>query len=413
MQREWYYQKQGRKLGPFSAAQLKALVDHGKLQRDDTVWKEGMKDWVPADRISGLFPVEVSKPSAAIETTRTPENLATFVPELPTAEQHVRKFESAAGNSMRSTDASATTPIRYAKLSRNAESMDEPLLDLAVPAIIVDQFANLAKGLLRIRNVRRSVSSCLNVGHVFLMMAVTLGCFAAGLASMKMQSGRQLTIHLGMFAIVLLGQWVARNFSFVALEALKSNPSVVRSYRLLDTLGALGSVVALAVLAYSLTMIINNATAENPNTLVILIELLVSILIFFGLLLAAAIFYSADALNVRVEDTATAGQEFLGLGSFVLKVALYMSPFLYTGLAIFATLLAGVATYQITTADDTNSFVIAAMVLESLFSIETTLIAGCLSPLAFYLVFLALYLFIDLCYSILSIRSHNLTINNE
>ncbi|MDP1561117.1 MAG: DUF4339 domain-containing protein [Pirellulaceae bacterium] len=413
MQREWYYKKQGRKLGPFTDAQLKALVDHGKLQPYDSVWKEGMKDWVPADRISGLFPGDVSTAATSVETPRPPENTATFVPEIPVVEQRAKPFESVTVSATRSADVSAKTPIRHSKLSRNVEPADEPLLDLAVPAIIVDLYASLAKGLLRIRNIRRSVSNCLNIGHVFLMLTVTLGIFVAILASLKLESGRPLTVHLGMFAIALLGQWVARNFSFVALEALKSNPSVVRSYRLLDTLGALGSVVALAAFAYSLTLIINNATDENPNTLVILIQLLVSILIFFGLLLAAAIFYSADALNVRVEDTATAGQEFLGLGSFVLKVALYMSPFLYTGLAIFACFLAGVATYRITTADEADSTVTAVIVLESLFDIESNLVIGCLAPLLFYLVFLVLYLFIDLCYSILSIRSLKLPTDNE
>lgn len=413
MQREWYYQKQGRKLGPFSAAQLKALVDHGKLQRDDKVWKEGMKDWVPADRITGLFNGDAPKASTAVETPTPTENVVTFVPELSAVDRQAGRLDSLEAQATRPLGKSERMAIGQSKRSRNSESADGSLLDLAVPAIIVDLFANLAKGLLRIRDVRSSVSICLNVGHVFLMIAVALGCFAAAVASIKLESGRQLTVHLGMFAIVLLGQWVARNFTFVALEALKSNPSIVRSYRLLDTLGALGSVLALAVLAYSMTLVINNATDENPNILVILIQLLVSILMFFGLLLVSAIFYSADGLNVRVEDTATAGQEFLGLGSFVLKVALYMSPFFYAGQSVFATLLAGVATYQVIMADNTESSVLAVVVLESLFSIETTLIMGCLAPLLFYLVFLVLYLFIDLCYSILRIRSQPLIDENE
>ena len=35
---------------------LQELARTGKLQPDDLIWKEGMKEWVPADKTTGLFP---------------------------------------------------------------------------------------------------------------------------------------------------------------------------------------------------------------------------------------------------------------------------------------------------------------------------------------------------------------------
>lgn len=51
----WYYLKNGQRLGPVSAADLKNLATAGELVPDDPVWKEGMAGWEPARSVKGLF----------------------------------------------------------------------------------------------------------------------------------------------------------------------------------------------------------------------------------------------------------------------------------------------------------------------------------------------------------------------
>jgi hypothetical protein len=51
-----YVERSGRKFGPFSATQLKALARAGKLRPTDTVWKEGMEKAVLAAQLKNLFP---------------------------------------------------------------------------------------------------------------------------------------------------------------------------------------------------------------------------------------------------------------------------------------------------------------------------------------------------------------------
>lgn len=51
-----YVERSGRKFGPFSATQLKALANAGKLRSTDTVWKEGMEKAVLAAKVKNLFP---------------------------------------------------------------------------------------------------------------------------------------------------------------------------------------------------------------------------------------------------------------------------------------------------------------------------------------------------------------------
>lgn len=55
-QQQWYYSRDGARIGPLSAGELKKAADAGQLTRTDWVWKEGMSEWAPAARVKGLFP---------------------------------------------------------------------------------------------------------------------------------------------------------------------------------------------------------------------------------------------------------------------------------------------------------------------------------------------------------------------
>jgi hypothetical protein len=50
MPEQWFYIKNGQRLGPISSPALKQLAVTGQLQPDDLVWKLGMKDWLPAGK---------------------------------------------------------------------------------------------------------------------------------------------------------------------------------------------------------------------------------------------------------------------------------------------------------------------------------------------------------------------------
>lgn len=52
---EWFVSKDGKKLGPYTVAQLKAFAASGQLQPSDSVWKQGTTQPVPASAIKGLF----------------------------------------------------------------------------------------------------------------------------------------------------------------------------------------------------------------------------------------------------------------------------------------------------------------------------------------------------------------------
>jgi S1-C subfamily serine protease len=51
---EWYWMKDGQKHGPVDTAHLKEMARAGQLQPTDTIWREGLPNWVPASQANGL-----------------------------------------------------------------------------------------------------------------------------------------------------------------------------------------------------------------------------------------------------------------------------------------------------------------------------------------------------------------------
>ena len=86
MTREWHYSFEGEKCGPVPAAELKRLAREGTITPNDLVWKAGLDDWLPASKIKGLFPKDVSEP-----------------PPLPITKGGLTKLQRAEHNNMLAT----------------------------------------------------------------------------------------------------------------------------------------------------------------------------------------------------------------------------------------------------------------------------------------------------------------------
>jgi hypothetical protein len=76
---QWYYACQGQQVGPVSPEQLRQAAATGQLPATGLVWKQGMADWVPAQKVRGLFP------SAVPTSPDTPPPLPTAIAALPQA----------------------------------------------------------------------------------------------------------------------------------------------------------------------------------------------------------------------------------------------------------------------------------------------------------------------------------------
>ncbi|WP_417376755.1 DUF4339 domain-containing protein [Gimesia maris] len=55
MTTEWYFSNNGDQLGPVPADQMQALVLSGEISSTTLVWREGMAQWEPAEKVDGLL----------------------------------------------------------------------------------------------------------------------------------------------------------------------------------------------------------------------------------------------------------------------------------------------------------------------------------------------------------------------
>lgn len=62
---QWFYETDGRKHGPVWGHVLKHLAMSGQLKESDMVWKDGLKEWVLAKQVRGLFGVDLESPPLA------------------------------------------------------------------------------------------------------------------------------------------------------------------------------------------------------------------------------------------------------------------------------------------------------------------------------------------------------------
>ena len=81
MLKQFYVTRNNKRVGPFSAAQLRRFAADGQLRPTDTVWKEGMENPVPAAKVKNLFPA-ASTSAPAEDVPVSPEPLDAVAIEL-------------------------------------------------------------------------------------------------------------------------------------------------------------------------------------------------------------------------------------------------------------------------------------------------------------------------------------------
>jgi hypothetical protein len=66
MDDQYFYIKDGTRMGPVPFSELKAMAAHQSLRRTDKIWKDGMPSWQSAETVSEIFqglPPDIEVPS--------------------------------------------------------------------------------------------------------------------------------------------------------------------------------------------------------------------------------------------------------------------------------------------------------------------------------------------------------------
>lgn len=73
MSAEWHITRQGKQYGPFTEEKLRELAATKRLAPGDLIWRQGMAEWVAAEKLKGLFPTQVMR-KADMPQKRLPPN---------------------------------------------------------------------------------------------------------------------------------------------------------------------------------------------------------------------------------------------------------------------------------------------------------------------------------------------------
>ena len=127
MAAEWHYSKDGKKIGPISAQELKSLADSGGLLPTDLVWKEGMSEWKQAGSINGLFLAgQRPKVPPASPQIKVPQIVPETIPKQSLVEAAKDAATGAAQYAAKQTErtklVNLTLPSLYQSLGRHAFS---------------------------------------------------------------------------------------------------------------------------------------------------------------------------------------------------------------------------------------------------------------------------------------------------
>lgn len=291
---DWYYAKNNQQQGPVGANELKQLAQTGQIRSDDLVWREGMAEWLPAGKVKGLF--EEDKPPPATVAPEPPASSSSSSPAQPTP------TPSAAGVTF---EASATAFER---------SREGP------PRHFFDSFLDSARAQFGLSFIEATGNVFARIGHYGLYAAMLVLLAFHSLQAYKTRDYYHLPIALALIVVLFVLQYVASRFSGALDKLNRATPIRMASTAFLDCSAPLLMMIGLvSLIGLTLYALVSAAYVHLLSAMSLFV-----ICQFIGILAL-----NPDSLQIAVAADAGAGDEAIGILSFVWKALLRSAPVLY------------------------------------------------------------------------------------
>jgi len=416
----WFYTRGSRRFGPVSATELKQLADHGELAAEELVWREGMEQWVPARRVKGLFDKDKDKnqdqDSPATAQEEAPPVLTPIPGEVVASRAEPAKVAepptpAAPPAKELARPARATFETSASAFERAREGSSRHLFDAILDA---------ARAAFHAEFVRSTAALFAMVGHYTLYVAMVLLVGIHVALGAKHRSIGTILFGFGAAAVLAVLQYAARRIPG-AIERLDRaaasrmpSPVFLDCCALLSFVGSLLGLVGWTVYAVS--------TQDFG-------WIFPAVFAFILLQYLAVVALNPESLHLTLTGDATAGEEAIGVLSFVVKLGVRAVPvvfgvgvlwggflLLYAILMIVAPSIGEHATLDfgpdvLTQATLKGLALPPAQAAAFVATALVTLAAAC--PLLAYLGFLFCHLGIELLRSLLAIRSLTPTASQE
>jgi hypothetical protein len=310
----WFYTRGSKRFGPVAAAELKQLADHGELASEELVWREGMEHWVPARRVKGLF--DQDDPPVAQE-------------EAPVATPSV-KGEAAAGPAEPAKVAEPPTPaappaseLAPARLARATFESSPAAFERAREGSsrhLFDTILEAARAAFNAEFVRSTAALFATLGHYGLYVAMVLLAGTQVALSVKHRSIWAILFGFGAVAVLAVLQYAARRLSGVLERLDRATVSPMPSPVFLDCCALLSFVGSLLALVGWTVFAV--ATQDFG-------WIFPAVIAFILLQYLAVVALNPESLHLTMTAGATAGEEAIGVLSFLVKLGVRAVPVVF------------------------------------------------------------------------------------
>jgi hypothetical protein len=401
----WFYTRGSKRFGPVAAAELKQLADHGELAAEELVWREGMEQWVPARRVKGLFDQDdpspakeeapLATPPAKEEAAAAPAEPAKAVVEPPTPAAPPASDLAPARPGRATFESSASA------FERAREGSSRHLFDAILEA---------ARAAFNAEFVRSTAALFATVGHYALYVAMVLMAGTQVALGVKYRTIGAILFGFGAVAVLAVLQYAARRLSGVLDRLDRATVSPMPSPVFLDCCALLSFVGSLLALVGWTVFAV--ATQDFG-------WIFPAVIAFILLQYLAVVALNPESLHLTMTAGATAGEEAIGVLSFLVKLGVRAVPVVFGvgvlwagSLLLYAILLLAVPSIGENAAIDFGPDVLGQGMLRAMAlppaqvaAAAATMLLGVSAafPLLAYLGFLVCHLGIELLRALLAI----------
>jgi hypothetical protein len=356
---EWFYAKGDKHSGPVNSVELKRMATAGELDPGDLVWREGMAEWTIAKNVRGLFEEEnksAGQPNAGGgQAAGAPPKLVEPVP-MPAA----------------APAASATAAAPVQKTPQASKHLFDLLLDL-----VRSQFTASF--------VESTTKRLITIGKLGLYAAMVLTLVFWLLLAMKTHEYVNILLGIIGFLVLAVLQYLGGRFCEASERLNRNTSATLSSTVFLDCFALFNIVIGATALLGSLAVGI--PAKEAWWIITGLSSFIISQYLAF-------IALNPSTINVNIVPEQRAGEEALGLISFFVKSLLKLVPVVFGVGAVAGSLMLLDASIELFTTNPLLAEKVA-------FIANTALVTAAALPFFAYLLFLLIFLLLDVIRAIL------------
>jgi hypothetical protein len=357
---KYYVNIEGTNEGPFSWDELTEMAKNRRIFPTTYVLLEGAQSWITAEEIHGLFPEQAQ------------------LPPLPSAPQW-----------------NAEDTARLARQGAEAAKQGAQMA-MAYGATITDKSMGFWGGVIafikRILHegaVSAAIAAISRAGIYAMVLAAVSIVGAAVVGAIKFSEYQYLLFALFLVLSLSLIQYFATRFMDSGEKVISATPTRLGSDALPEALALVVFLLSLASLGLGVSSTIRTEAIW---------PLMTGAAIFLSGMLVVGISLNPSMLNIAVGQASSAGEEAIGLISFVYKSWLRAIPAIFGVLTVLGSLQLVWAFLKILVGENLAGLALVASGTAMVF-------VGGLFPVLGLLVFLWVYLLIDVISAVLSLPS--------